>query len=266
MIIRDAVISEDRRIVGRAVRPAVTLSAISADIVRDVVRAGTVLSESTSDATVEVPLLLPSWQERQPTFEAVAAWLAVQDSETRSACASLLADDLTHVREAAKADGFAEGRVQGAKEARDALSSRLALLDSTVQAAQTAFDEDRERLAEACTEIVAEAFAKIAGTALVTREAVVAVVAEVLKRVKDAHEVTIRVSPAELDIFLRDEGAHLAAALPGRKLLIVADSQVGLGGCIVDSKLGSLDGRLEAQLRGLYETLRAAKSMRAERA
>jgi flagellar biosynthesis/type III secretory pathway protein FliH len=47
--------------------------------------------------------------------------------------------------------------------------------------------------------------------------------------------------------------------LQGRKFEIVADSRVELGGCIVETNTGSLDGRFEVQLRELYETLRLAK-------
>jgi len=35
---------------------------------------------------------------------------------------------------------------------------------------------------------------------------------------------------------------------------------VNVGGCLVESDLGTLDGRLEVQLRELFETIRAVKA------
>jgi flagellar assembly protein FliH len=202
-------------------------------------------------------------REAPLTFESVAAWLAVQDSETRVACASILAEELTHVHETAKADGRALGEAQGREEARRQVRSTIDALERIASKAQTAFDEEERKLADVCTEIVAEAFAKIAGAQLPTRLAAAGAVGEVLKRVKEGRELTVRVSPAELAM-LQQEESQLAAAVPGRKFSLVADARVELGGCIVESKLGTLDGRLEVQLRELYATLRAARSSQVE--
>jgi flagellar biosynthesis/type III secretory pathway protein FliH len=87
---------------------------------------------------------------------------------------------------------------------------------------------------------------------------VVAVVAEVLKRVREERELRIHVNPQDLPL-LRTAEPGIAASLPGRNFTLVADARVEAGGCIVESKLGSLDGRLEVQLAGLVATLRAAK-------
>ena len=202
-------------------------------------------------------------REAPLTFEAVAAWLAVQDSQTRVACASILAEELTHVHETAKADGRALGEAQGREEAKRQARSTIEGLERVATQAQTAFDEEERKLADLCAEIVAEAFAKIAGAQLPTRAAAAGAVTEVLKRVKEGRELTVRVSPAELALLQQEEG-QLAAAVPGRKFSLVADARVELGGCIVESKLGTLDGRLEVQLRELYATLRAARSSQVE--
>jgi flagellar biosynthesis/type III secretory pathway protein FliH len=66
------------------------------------------------------------------------------------------------------------------------------------------------------------------------------------------------VNPQDLPL-LRTAEPGIAASLPGRNFTLVADARVEAGGCIVESKLGSLDGRLEVQLAGLVATLRAAK-------
>ena len=108
-----------------------------------------------------------------------------------------------------------------------------------------------------------EAFAKIAGAKLATREAALGAVLEVLKRVRDERALVIRVSPADIQA-LRDYERDIAHACTGREYSLLADPRVDAGGCIVESSLGGFDGRFDVQLRGVCETLRAAKSASAE--
>jgi len=199
------------------------------------------------------------------TFEAVAAWLAVQDEPTRNACASILSDELTHVHETARAEGHALGEEQGREQARQSCQRVLDGLMAVARAAEEELTQERSRLADACAEIVGEALAKIAGPLLSTRKAAIGAVTEVLKRVKEGRDLVVRVSPADLPI-LQQEEQRLAAVVPGRALQLVADARIELGGCIVESSLGTLDGRLDLQLRELYATLRAARTTPPERA
>jgi flagellar assembly protein FliH len=197
--------------------------------------------------------------ERALTFEQVVAWLAVQDAATRSACASILANEVTQTHEAAKKDGFESGRKAGeAVAARDATLQLEALRDMAA-AAEKAFIEEQTQMQNICVEIVAEALTKIAGPLLASEAAVTGMVREVLARVKEGREIVVRVAREDLPALRKCEN-ELAGALSGRKLELLADSRIELGGCIVETKLGSLDGRLEVQLRELYETLRLAKS------
>lgn len=193
------------------------------------------------------------------TFEQVAAWLAVQDGEIRVACASLLSEELTQVHEQAKARGHEEGEAQGRAEASREAARLHASLQAIVAAANNAFDQECAALGAACADIVAEVLTKIAGPALATPAAILGAVTVVLQRVKEDRELLVRVNATDLPI-LQEQQAQLAQLLAGRKFTLVADARVSLGGCIVESSLGSFDGRLEVQLRELYETLRAAKA------
>ena len=193
------------------------------------------------------------------TFEAVAAWLAVQDEPTRNACASILSDELTNVHETARNDGRALGEAQGREQAQQENQRLLDGLAVIARAAEEELSREQSRLADLCAEIVGEAFAKIAGPLLSTRKAAVGAVTEVLRRVKEGRDLVVRVSPIDLPILQKEE-TRLAAAVPGRALKLVADARIELGGCIVESSLGTLDGRLDVQLRELYATLRAARA------
>jgi flagellar assembly protein FliH len=244
MILRDATFGEQVRTIGpsrTAARPQLAATVVASD---------------------EQPALPV---REALTFEAVAAWLAVQDESTRNACASILSDELTHVHETARAEGRALGEEQGREQARQSCQRVLDGLTAVARAAEEELTQERSRLADVCAEIVGEAFAKIAGPLLSTRKAAVGAVTEVLKRVKEGRDLVVRVSPADLPT-LQQEEPRLAAVVPGRPLKLVADARIELGGCIVESSLGTLDGRLDVQLRELYATLRAARATPPERA
>lgn len=227
------------------------------------------LSRAAARPSLAAPVVAIDEEPAMPvretlTFETVAAWLAVQDEPTRTACASILSDELTHVHETARTDGRALGEAQGREQAQQACQRVLDGLAAVAKAAEEELTRERSRLADLCAEIVGEALAKIAGPLLSTRKATVGAVTEVLRRVKEGRDLAVRVSPADLPI-LQHEEKRLAAVVPGRALKLVADARIELGGCIVESSLGALDGRLDVQLRELYATLRAARTPAPER-
>jgi len=197
------------------------------------------------------------------TVDAVCKWLEVQSAEARAACARALSSDLTALQEAARAEGLEAGKTYAIRELTERANSSLTALERIAEAAEMAFDLEARQLAQECTEIVAEAFLKLAGSALVTQEAILGSVLSVLRRMKDEREVTIRVCPSDLTLLQTHEAA-LSEVLGSRRWTLTADSRVGVGGCLVESSLGTLDGRLEVQLAKFCETLRAAKVARLE--
>lgn len=207
------------------------------------------------------PQAPPIVEKKEPvlTFEAVVSWLAVQNAETRKDCAAILAGEVARLYESAKADGFAAGEKAAQASLKEQASHTLLLLEQITSNAQVAFDRELETLERICVEVVGEALAKIAGPLLNSKQAVVGGVREILLRVKEGRELTIRVAPQDYEL-LRNHEKELSDALVGRKYDFMSDPRVELGGCIVETKSGSLDGRLEVQLRELYETLRMAKS------
>jgi len=244
MILRGAVVSEHRRTLscGRAAAREQVVD-VSAD------RAG-----AAADPV-----------EAEISPERIESWLAVQDVEVRTACAEIFADDIAKLRASARTAGFESGLQQGREEAERETQGHLALLQQINVAAEKAFGLEQDRLAAYCVDVVGAVFARLAGAVLSTPQATLAIVAEVLKKVREGRELTVRVNATDLPVLQAWESV-LSAAVPGRSIALAADSRVEAGGCIVETSLGSLDGRLEVQLRGLSETLKAAKVVRAEAA
>lgn len=192
-------------------------------------------------------------------FEDVVAWLVVQDEETRKSCSSLLSSELTEIHEKAREQGREAGRAEALAAAKVAAEAELELLRNAVAGAARAFETEHKQLADLCVEVIAEAFGKLAGRSLVSEDAIRGAVLQVLQRVTDERELTIRVARDDVALLSAHQDV-LVEALSGRKFQILADSRVELGGCIVETKLGSLDGRLEVQLRELFETLKLARA------
>jgi flagellar biosynthesis/type III secretory pathway protein FliH len=216
---------------------------------------GLTVAELLEDAYVAVPT------PAELSLEAVSAWLKDTDASARAALADLLAADIDEVRASARSDGLTAGRAQGLREAQDKAQKSLAALAALVREAEAAFASDTTALAEQCADVVAAAFAKIVGEQLGTRAAALGAVLEVLRRAKEERELVIRVSEIDLPL-LEPVRAAIADALGGRTFSLVSDTRVASGGCIVESQLGSLDGRLELQLRAWLETIRVAKTTR----
>jgi len=191
------------------------------------------------------------------THDAVVTWL--QDKEARTRIAKLLADDVESLRAAARAEGYAAGKTEGLARAKEESDGVLNTLEAMAGKMEAALQAEIAELSDQCAEIVCAALAKIAGPVLSMREAAVGTVLEVLKQLKDGADLVIRVAPRDLP-GLAEREAEIERACVGRKFSLVEDTRVEAGGCIVESSLGSLDGRFDVQLRALIDTLRAAKS------
>lgn len=246
MILRDAIFSAERRHLGAQSAPPTAAAETSVSL-----SPAAQVREPPPESYVAGPPPLSS--------DLVASWLVTQDGATRTALAAMLSDELAAVRDAAHEEGYARGHAEAMKEARAKVQTAVDSLGELSVAAEQAFESELAQLGDACADVVGEAFFKLAGTALVTRDAIVGTVGEVLKRVREERELRIHVNPGDLPV-LRSAEAAIAANIPGRRFTLVADGRVAAGGCIVESALGSLDGRLEVQLGELVATLRASKS------
>jgi type III secretion protein L len=86
-------------------------------------------------------------------------------------------------------------------------------------------------------------------------EAILRIVRETLKSVRQERSLTLQVHPKHLEAVRRQLGQleqELGAACSIR---VLANPSVGEGGCVIESELGVIDARLETQLKCLEEAL-----------
>lgn len=161
--------------------------------------------------------------------------------------------------ERAQAEGYAAGVAQA--EARHAAqAAELGALLTSAHAAIEAVTADAE---DVIVEIAYESVCKILGDALCRREGVVAVVRTILQGLRERERLLIRVAPSDLALL---ESGRKEIFPKGDNALIelVGDERVNLGGCLVETAGGTLDGRLETQMQRLRETLLSARRMHTE--
>jgi len=248
VIVRGTVLSDKRVPLDGAQPERPSFPPIRAVSLPPVSREPAPASEPPTPAPVVVTVPAPM------SLDTVSKWIATQDETTRAALATQLAENIEHV----KRNAHEVGRKAGLAEAEMETSRLLETLATINEGAKASLDAQSGMLAEQCAEIVATALTRIAGPLLATPEAALGAVFEVLKRLTEEREIVIRVGAADLHMLLAAED-RLAAALAGRKYSIVSDTRVLSGGAIVETANGSLDGRLDAQLRALCDTVIAAR-------
>lgn len=157
--------------------------------------------------------------------------------------------------ESGREQGLQQGRAAGEREC----SRQVQLLRTVVEESRAAQLRELGALAQSATDIVLVAVGKILGDAFASREAAFAAVQAVIRRCHERSHLRVCVAPGDFEMLSARHGELMERSRAG-ELELVADERVVLGGCIVESASGSLDGRLEVQMQRLHETLRNARA------
>jgi flagellar biosynthesis/type III secretory pathway protein FliH len=200
-------------------------------------------SAAAPDVAAQRPLPAPS-----PPVVSDAVRLAEQERLQRESISA----ERQRVLERAREQGHQAGVEQGRAEYATQLEAVRKLLGSM----QAALIDGISGTEDLIVEIAFEAVGKILGEALAQREGVQAAVREVIRGVHDREHLVVRVSPrdhqllAGVGILPKNGDEH--------RLELIADERVELGGCLIETSGGTLDGRLETQLQRLRDTLVSA--------
>lgn len=175
---------------------------------------------------------------------------------------------LAELREQAFDEGYREGCAAAGAEARRELSAEHEALAK----ARAGLDEEHEGLLrlmgavrgalesgidgaeDVIVEIAYAAACSVLGEAAVTEEGVRGMVREATREIRSREKATVRISHADYER-LAAEPARLQRLAEELKVELAADERVALGGCLIEAAGGTLDARLEVQLRQLADTL-----------
>ncbi|HEX8734233.1 MAG TPA: FliH/SctL family protein [Pyrinomonadaceae bacterium] len=98
---------------------------------------------------------------------------------------------------------------------------------------------------------------KIIGREIETdKKTVTEMVAAALQNARRQEKLTVRVNPSDLSL-IEEEREKFLPSTRARFIDFVADPRVSSGGCLIESEVGTIDARLETQLRVLERALLA---------
>jgi flagellar assembly protein FliH len=162
------------------------------------------------------------------------------------------------IREAARAQGEAEGRAAAEAAVRAQAEDSLRLL-AAAHEALAGLREELVAALEADTVAVGLRLAEqiVAGTIEVEPERLVDIAGLALRRLADRRAVTLVVNPSELEL-LSGAVDRLRSELGGiEQLSVQADRRVDRGGVVARTREGEIDATVEAQLQRAREVVAA---------
>ena len=147
-----------------------------------------------------------------------------------------------------KESGYREGFESG-------LAEVIENVVATAKVREHAVNEAEEQIIDLSVAIAK----KIIGKELASREdAVIDIVESGIRHVRHKHKLLLRVNPLDVELVVL-ESEKLEKRTGGRYIDVVPDTSVSAGGCIIESESGTVDARIETQLRVLQKALLKAR-------
>ncbi|MBW2261461.1 MAG: hypothetical protein JRG91_05755 [Deltaproteobacteria bacterium] len=166
---------------------------------------------------------------------------------------------LTTSRELIEAAEEAAGQIRAQAERRG-LEDGLALAGAALAEAETRrahwLDEARSDLATLSLQVASSLYARAREE---DRSIVEGMCRKAIDQVAQARRIAVRINPRDVDALEGVTGAR------GAPIDIVQDGSITAGGCIVETDLGSVDGRLETRLDALRVSLEAVLERHAKK-
>lgn len=170
-------------------------------------------------------------------------------------------EEIARERRTAIEQGRAQGYQDGMEASRKEVEEELQRLKALIQSLSGEMSKRLNDSEDAMVEVVCASIVKILGEVMLTREGVVGVVKNAVAQLTQRGKLIVRVSPDDFEL-LQGERQTLLDGLDDTSVELVPDSRVKLGGCLLETESGGLDGRLEVQLQRLNDVLLNTRSQR----
>jgi type III secretion protein L len=138
-----------------------------------------------------------------------------------------------------------EGYEEGLRQLNEIISDAKRKYGKILEGAETELLKLSLKIAE-----------RIVGKALeLDRSILLDIIHKAIQSLKYQKEIRIRIHPDDV-AYLKDQKMQLYAMLgESKEIEVVEDPLVGKGGCIIDTEIGTIDARLETQLKVMERTL-----------
>ncbi|MDH5325987.1 MAG: FliH/SctL family protein [Gammaproteobacteria bacterium] len=169
-----------------------------------------------------------------------------------------LKQSLSDERESAREEGFQAGVEQGRDSVTTEWKSKQDSINDLIQELEKKAGAELSDNEDQFVEVIVAALLKVFGQVLETKQGIVAVVRHTVAQVQTENPIKIRVSPQ--DYSLLSDSIELDGTAGELEHRFIADKNVQVGGCIIETHRGVVDGRVETQLNTMLSALVAAKS------
>lgn len=184
-------------------------------------------------------------------------WEVVELAASASRVATPAEDaetELARLREAARAEGYAEGVAAGRVEGEQACGRMKQMVESF----STTLDNLDFRLADMVLELALDVARQVVAGELTARpERILDVVNLALKEMAEtSREARLLLNPDDAALVR----PHLDQVLDKNRLRIVEDVRIARGGCLIETAQGDLDATLPARWRQVVQVLGSNKN------
>jgi flagellar assembly protein FliH len=162
--------------------------------------------------------------------------------------------ELAKLRDAARAEGYAEGVAAGRVEGEQACTRMKQLAESF----SSTLDNFDFRLADMVLELALDVARQVVAGELAARpERILDVINLALKQMAEtSREARLLLNPDDAALVR----PHLEQVLDKNRLRIVEDARIVRGGCLIESGQGDLDATLQARWRQVVQVLGSNKN------
>lgn len=194
---------------------------------------------STDDTAPDTPTAFEQWEVVELAASTSQDALAAVDPEA----------ELNALREAARAEGYAQGVAAGRVEGEQACSRMKQLAESF----SSTLDNLDFRLADMVLELALDVARQVVAGELAARpERILDVVNMALKQMAEtSREARLLLNPDDAALVR----PHLDQVLDKNRLRIVEDVRIARGGCLIETSQGDLDATLPARWRQVVQVL-----------
>lgn len=142
------------------------------------------------------------------------------------------------------------------QSSRDGYEEGLGQLNDIIADAKRKYGKILEGAESELLKLSLKIAERIVGKALeMDRSVLLDIIHKAIQSLKYQKEIRIRIHPEDV-AYLKDQKMQLYAMLgESKEIEVVEDPLVGRGGCIIDTEIGTIDARLETQLKVMERKL-----------
>lgn len=160
------------------------------------------------------------------------------------------------ILEEAREYGYNTGREAGLAEARATVDPLIQRLEQDLADVKAEAQEFMNALEPQLLKLCLETVEKVIRHEIKTNpQVVIRIVKSCLRKVRESHEIRVRVNPSEVEIVRAHRNELLGAAEGVDAINILDDRKITPGGCIIETATGDFDATLETQLEKIENTL-----------